>query len=42
MARIINTFKWIGKNPKKSVFFSLIGYFGVDYVREKYLLVEDT
>lgn len=37
MARIINTIKWIGKNPKKSIVLSLIGAYGFDYAREKYL-----
>jgi hypothetical protein len=37
MARVINTFKWIGKNPKKSIFLGIVGYYGVDYGREKYL-----
>lgn len=37
MARIVNFFKWIGKNPKKSIFFSGVGYYGFDYFQEKYL-----
>lgn len=37
MARIINTFKWFGNNPKKSIFLGLIAGFGGDYFHEKYL-----
>ncbi|CRK95545.1 CLUMA_CG009010, isoform A [Clunio marinus] len=38
MSRIINTFKWIRKNPKKSIFFFSVGAYAVDYIREKYLI----
>lgn len=37
MSRIIRTFKWFGNNPKKSIFLFLVGAYGADYARDKYL-----
>lgn len=37
MSRIIKTFKWFGNNPKKSLVLFLLGAYGADYAREKYL-----
>lgn len=36
MSRIINTFKWIGKNPKKSLFLFVTGSYVADYCNDKY------
>ena len=37
MAKILNFFRWIGKNPKKSIVFGLIAGYGADWGYDKYL-----